>query len=146
MAKLSHYHQIPPCRRLWQAPGTAVARGLSYLRRKSVEHHADSGNSNVLSVPVVGRGSAGGDLQRAVRSADAQAPLPRLRTRVLRACSSHTDSVVKFGSCNACARSENAFYETLFGPGELLRKRAVLFRFMRAKSLIQYQKVDADTR
>lgn len=79
-------------------------------------------------------------------------------------CSSNFERVVKFGYvepvrlCNECAataRSENAFYEKhlplleagdLFSKYGLLRKRHVLLKFVRAKNLFQYQKVDPETR
>uniref|UniRef100_K3X861 FYVE-type domain-containing protein n=1 Tax=Globisporangium ultimum (strain ATCC 200006 / CBS 805.95 / DAOM BR144) TaxID=431595 RepID=K3X861_GLOUD len=79
-------------------------------------------------------------------------------------CTSGTDRVIKFGflepvrlcqPCLAQAKLENAFYEThlpLLEAGEvlnkygLLRKRAVQFKFIRAKSILQYQRIDIELR
>ncbi|RLN26012.1 hypothetical protein BBJ28_00015621 [Nothophytophthora sp. Chile5] len=79
-------------------------------------------------------------------------------------CSAHFDRVVKFGImepvrlCNTCsdtAKSENVFYEKhlplleagdLFSKYGLLRKRLVHLKFVRAKNLFQYQKVDPESR
>lgn len=80
------------------------------------------------------------------------------------ACAAHSDRVVKFGflepvrlcaPCAAQAARENEFYEThlpLLEAGEvlnkygLLRKRAVQFRFIRSKSILQYQRIDMELR
>lgn len=79
-------------------------------------------------------------------------------------CTSQFDRVVKFGLlepvrlCGQCAgeaKTENDFYEThlplleageLFNKYGLLRKRIVQLKFVRAKNIFQYHKVDADTR
>lgn len=154
-----------------QASGDVVARGLSYMRRKSVEHHEDAGNGHVLSGYQSPPRWVEDALVEACASCSAQFDLLTRKHHCrgcglvfCGACSSQTDRVVKFGLlepvrlCNACAgdaRTENAFYEThlpLLEAGELLskygllRKRVVLFRFVRAKNLFQYQKVDPDTR
>lgn len=81
-----------------------------------------------------------------------------------KACASQSDRVIKFGFltpvrlCNPCAAQatlENAFYEThlpLLEAGDvlnkhgLLRKRAVQIKFIRSKSILQYQRIDMELR
>ncbi|GAB9472334.1 Zinc finger protein [Globisporangium polare] len=81
-----------------------------------------------------------------------------------KACASNSDRVVKFGFlepvrlCNTCvsqATLENEFYEKhlpLLEAGDvlnkygLLRKRAVQFKFIRSKSILQYQRIDMELR
>lgn len=81
-----------------------------------------------------------------------------------KACASNSDRVIKFGFlepvrlCNMCATQamlENEFYEKhlpLLEAGDvlnkygLLRKRAVQFKFIRSKSILQYQRIDMELR
>lgn len=81
-----------------------------------------------------------------------------------KSCASNSDRVIKFGFlepvrlCNPCAGQatlENEFYEKhlpLLEAGDvlnkygLLRKRAVQFKFIRSKSILQYQRIDMELR
>lgn len=159
-----------------RSSNSSMVRGLSYMRRKSVEHHDDgendeNGSGAVLSGYQSPPRWVKDTLVEACARCNAQFDLLTRKHHCrgcglvfCGVCSAHTDRVVKFGLlepvrlCNACAgeaQAENAFYEThlplleageLFSKYGLLRKRVVLFRFVRAKNLFQYQKVDTDTR
>lgn len=149
------------------------ARGLGFLRRKSVEHRDNSDNE--APVALAGYQAPPRWVKDALVEACARCNAQfDLLTRkhhcrgcglvFCSSCASSYERVVKLGLlepvrlCGACvadARGENDFYEThlpllevgeLFSKYGLLRKRVVHLRFVRAKNILQFQRIDVDKR